>query len=97
MITVENNTITFHCEKVSHDDKLEVEYAVEQLLHSGATVINLDLSNTIYLPSTLMGFLMWKKQELQKQGKDIKIIAISPSLRKVFEDMRLIDFFDIQK
>ena len=97
MITVENNTITIHCEKVSHDDKLEVEYAVERLLHNGATVINLDLSKTIYIPSTLMGFLMWKKQELQKQGKDIKIIAISPSLRKVFEDMHLIDFFDIQK
>jgi len=96
MVTVENNTITLHCEKATVDDKVEVEYAVERLLQSGATVIYFDLSKTIYLPSTLMGYLMWKKQELQKKGKDIQIIAISPSLRKVFEETRLIEFFGIK-
>jgi len=74
---------------------VEVEYAVSRLLQQGATVIYFDLSKTIYLPSTLMGFLMWKKQDLQKQGKDIQIIAISQSLRKVFEETRLIEFFGI--
>ena len=96
MVTVENNIITLHCEKATPDDKVEVEYAVERLLQSGATVIYFDLSKTIYLPSTLMGYLMWKKQELQKKGKDIQIIAISPSLRKVFEETRLIEFFGIK-
>ena len=96
MVTVENNIITLHCEKATVDDKVEVEYAVERLLQSGATVIYFDLSKTIYLPSTLMGYLMWKKQDLQKQNKDIIIIAISPSLRKVFEETRLIEFFCIK-
>ncbi len=96
MVTVENNTITLLCEKATTDDKLEVEYAVERLLREGATVIYFDLSKTIYLPSTLMGYLMWKKQELQRKGKDIQIIALSASLRKVFEETRLIDFFGIK-
>ncbi|MCX8123253.1 MAG: hypothetical protein N3F66_03705 [Spirochaetes bacterium] len=96
MVTVENNTIIIHCEKATPDDKMEVEYAVERLLRAGATVIYFDLSKTIYLPSTLMGYLMWKKQELQKQGKDIQIISMSASLKKVFEDMRLLDFFGIK-
>ncbi len=96
MVTVENNTITLHCEKASHYDKLEVEFAVERLLQGGATIIYFDLSKTIYLPSTLMGYLMWKKQDLQKKGKDIQIIALSSSLRKVFEETRLIEFFGIK-
>ncbi|MGQ9844520.1 MAG: STAS domain-containing protein [Spirochaetota bacterium] len=95
MITVENNVITLHCEKAILDDKLEVEYAVERLLISGVNVIYIDLSKTIYLPSTLIGYLMWKKQELQKKNKDIIIIAISQSLRKLFEETRLIGFFGI--
>ncbi len=95
MVTVENNTITIHCEKATIDDKHEVEYAVERLLHSGFNVILFDLSKTIYLPSTLLGYLMWKKQQLTKQGKDIQIIALSSALKKVFEEMRLIEFFGI--
>lgn len=96
MVTVENNTITLHCEKATPDDKVEVEYAVERLLREGVRVIYFDLSKTIYLPSTLMGYLMWKKQELQRKGIDIQIIAISQSLRKVFEETRLIEFFGIK-
>ena len=95
MITVKEHTITILSEKATIDDKMEVEFAVERLLLSGATVIYFDLSKTIYLPSTLIGYLMWKKQDLQKKGKDIQIIAISSSLRKVFEETRLIEFFGI--
>ena len=95
MVTIENNIIILHCEKATPDDKMEVEYAVERLLYAGATVIYFDLSKTIYLPSTLMGYLMWKKQDLQNKGKNIQIIALSTSLRKVFEEMRLIEFFGI--
>ncbi len=68
---------------------------MERLLADGHDEIQVDLSTTIYIPSTLMGYLMWKKQQLKKKEKNIKIIAISESLRKVFDEARISDFFEL--
>lgn len=96
MITVEQHTIIIHSDKATIEDKLEVEYAVERLINSGAQIIYIDLSKPVYLPSVLIGYLMWKKQNLHKSSKDIIITRLSTPLQKLFEEMRLIDFFGIR-
>jgi len=95
MVTIEDNIITIGSIKATQDDKQNFELAVERLLADGHDEIQVDLSTTIYIPSTLMGYLMWKKQQLKKKEKNIKIIAISESLRKVFDEARISDFFEL--
>lgn len=96
MITVEQHTIIIHSDKATVEDKLEVEYAVDRLLQGGAQIVYIDLAKPMYLPSVLIGYLMWKKQNLQKSGKAIIITQLSKSLRNLFEEMHLIDFFGIR-
>lgn len=95
MVTIEGNIITIGSIKATQDDKQNFELAVERLLTDGHDEIQVDLSTTIYIPSTLMGYLMWKKQQLKKKDINIKIIAISESLRKVFDEARISDFFEL--
>jgi anti-anti-sigma regulatory factor len=97
MVTFNNNTIILDNEKTTLDDKRRVELQLTTLVNTGHTVILIDLGMTSFIPSELLGFLMWKKRELRKKGIELKITRISQVLKSLFDDGRISDYFDINK
>ena len=95
MVVREDNTILIDSERATLGDKADFEKAVTFLVQSGHKSINVDLGKTIYLPSELMGFMMWKKKELIDIKVNFRISAISSSLKKIFDNAMLSQFFEI--
>ena len=95
MILLENSVIIIDNERASLDDKVHFEHTVTALLEKGAREIAVDLGRTVYLPTELMGFMMWKKKELAEQGIRFRIGRISASLKRIFDNAMLSDFFEI--
>jgi len=95
MVTLEDSTIVIHNERASLEDKIEIENFIETLVQEGATVIYVDLALPVYLPSELLGLLMWKKKELNEEGRNIIIKKINSTLKSIFDNARLTDFFEI--
>ena len=95
MIFSQNNRIIIDCEKASLEDKNEFEKAVAKIIHAGHKEILIDLGKTTYLPSELMGFMMWKKKELGEAKIQFTIDSISSSLKRLFDNAMLSDFFEI--
>ncbi len=95
MVTLNNSTIIIHNERASLEDKIEIETFIDTLLQEGTRTINLDLSNPVYLPSELLGLLMWKKRELFEEGCSVVITKINPTLKSIFDNARLTEFFEI--
>ena len=97
MVIVQGNVIIINSERASADDKIDFASAITRLELEGNSEIMLDLSNTVYLPSELMGLLMWKKRELGERGKKIIITAISEPLRNTFDNAMISSFLDLNK
>jgi anti-anti-sigma regulatory factor len=96
MINVTGNKITLEMTRASLQDKSAFETAVNTLADSGnASEILLDFSRTVYLPSEFLGFLLGKKRALKSRGIDIRIVAISEPLRRIFEEAKIGDFVDV--
>lgn len=95
MVTLENSTIVIHNERASLEDKIEIETYIDSLVQEGVQTIIVDLSLPVYLPSELLGLLMWKKKELNEEGRTIVISKINPTLKAIFDNARLTDFFEI--
>lgn len=95
MITIKDTTICIENTEATLEDKIEIEKAMEQLFLEGADEIYLDLSQTNYLPSELVGLLMWKKKSIEEAGKSIIISKISHALYKIFENALLVEFFNL--
>ncbi|MDA3900776.1 MAG: hypothetical protein PF637_09695 [Spirochaetes bacterium] len=95
MIKVNGSSITLINERATLEDKLELENTIDSLAGDGMGTIYLDLSQTLYLPSELMGLLMWKKKVLNEENKEIVISHISSTLMAIFESAHLVDFFNI--
>jgi anti-anti-sigma regulatory factor len=95
MITVSENTIIIDSERASLEDKVHFENAVSSIVHNGVKEVRIDLGATIYLPSELMGFMMWKKKELQELKIKFTIVRISENLKKIFDNAMLTEFFEI--
>jgi len=95
MITIDNNKITIETTRATLDDKVAFEDAVNTVVEAGHAVVLVDLSQTIYLPSELLGYLMGKKKSLMNEGKDIKITAISESLKRIFDEARISEFLGV--
>ncbi len=95
MVHITDGTIIVENEKATLQDKIDLEDAVDTLIAEGSQLIYIDLSNPQYLPSELMGFLMWKKKLLMEENKNICITKLSYNLKTVFDNALLTDFFEI--
>jgi len=95
MITVDSFTIIINSEKATLEDKIDLEASINNIVAEGGKQIFLDLGCTTYIPSELMGLLMWKKKELLEKGVHIKIIRITGILKIIFDNAMLTDFFEI--
>lgn len=95
MVTIEGKTIVIDNPRATLDDKTAFENAVNKLINKNNTIINVDLSKTVYIPSELLGYIMGKKRALNSRGMDIKIIAISEPLKKIFDEAKISDFLGV--
>lgn len=95
MVYISNETIVIDNERATLEDKIDLENAIESILTEGYSTIYLDLSRPKYLPSEMMGLLMWKKKILMEENKNIRISRLSCNLKDVFENAFLTDFFEI--
>jgi hypothetical protein len=95
MVRIENNIIIIENERATLEDKMILEESIDRLIEQGNSIVYIDLSYPQYLPSELMGFLMWKKKILLEQNKNIKISRLSANLKAIFDNALLLDFFEI--
>ena len=95
MITCSENIIRIESERATLEDKTDFDAALSTLCAHGFTEILIDLGDTNYLPSELMGLLMWKKKDLKRRGVELNICRISFSLKKVFDTAMVSDFFGL--
>lgn len=96
MVTSSGNTIIVENEKATLDDKSVFAAQLSTLVADGHTVINIDFSKTEYLPSEMMGLLMWKKKDFKTKGIELRIIRISGTLRNFFDNMQISKFFELE-
>ncbi|MGL4370030.1 MAG: STAS domain-containing protein [Spirochaetota bacterium] len=95
MITCCNNIIRIESERATLEDKADLDSALLRFSAQGYTEMLIDLGGTNYLPSEMMGLLMWKKKDLKRCGIDLKIYRISGSLKRVFDTAMISDFFEL--
>ncbi|RPI92045.1 MAG: hypothetical protein EHM32_09710 [Spirochaetales bacterium] len=95
MVTILGNKIIIDSSRATLDDKSAFEQAVNTVIEGGASEVLVDFSKTVYLPSELLGYLMGKKRALMGKGMDIKIIAISEPLKRVFDEARISGFLGV--
>ena len=96
MISIDKNRITIKSDRATLEDKADFDSAISSIIASGENEIIVDIGNTSYLPSELMGLLMWKKKELKTKNIDLRIIRISSSLKKIFDTAMISDFFSLE-
>lgn len=96
MIKTEKNLIIITAGKASFKEKNGIEEAISSIENSGYPEILLDLSNTEYLESQLLGLLMWEKERLKEKNINLSIIKLSKQLYETFSNLKLIDFFEIK-
>lgn len=97
MIIIKGNTLTIDNSAATLDDKDEFALKLDLMINSGHKEINIDLGMTSYLPSEMMGLIMWRKRDLQKKGIAFNIVRISQSLKDLFDTTQLSDYFEIDK
>ncbi len=95
MITIAGNKITIESTRATDEDKAAFEDAVNAIIDEGYAEVMVDLSMTVYIPSELLGYLMGKKKSLMGAHKDLKITAISESLKRIFDEARISDFLGV--
>lgn len=96
MVTSSGNTILVENEKATLDDKSLFAAQLSTLIAGGHTVINIDFGKTEYLPSEMMGLLMWKKKDFKTKGIELRIVRISGTLRNFFDNMQISRFFELE-
>ena len=97
MIVVEKNLIIIKSDRATLEDKADFDALLSTMVSSGESLILVDLGTTSYLPSELMGLLMWKKKELKVKNIELQIIRISSSLKKIFDTAMISSFFTLER
>jgi anti-anti-sigma regulatory factor len=97
MVTTKSNCIIIESNKATLEDKYLFETQLSVLIASGATIVKIDLGNTGYLPSELMGFLMWKKKDLHNKGITLVISRISEMLKSFFDSAKISEYFELSE
>lgn len=97
MITVNDNIVILDSLWPSADDRFDFENAIIKLINEGNKEICIDISKPEYLPSEIIGFIMWKKRELSNAGKNLKIHNISRSLLILFKQAQILQFLGLEE
>jgi anti-anti-sigma regulatory factor len=95
MVTTVGSTIIIENDKATLDDKNIFEAHLSTLVSSGVREIHIDLGHTGYIPSELIGLLMWKKKDLSDKGITLQIIKISASLKSLFDEVLITNYFNL--
>jgi anti-anti-sigma regulatory factor len=95
MVSTLENTILVENQKATLEDKSAFAAQLSTLQSRGLSEINIDFSHTLYLPSEMMGLLMWKKKEFKLKGIKLNIIKISSTLKTFFDNMQISEFFEL--
>mgnify|MGYP006298084641 CR=1 FL=1 len=67
----------------------------EYLSDSNCTVLVMDLSQTVFLDSSGIGFLVHINNRKTTKNKEFYLLAPSPQVRKTLSLVKLIDFFTV--
>jgi anti-sigma B factor antagonist len=73
----------------------QFEEAIEREIHAGRRKIIVNCEKLTYISSAGLGVFMSFIEELREAGGDIKICAVIPKVRQVFEILGFQTLFDI--
>jgi anti-anti-sigma factor len=74
------------------DFKARFDQAVQSASASGGVVI--DLSQVTFIGTLGIGLIVSTHQQLDQQGRTLKLAGVPASIEKTFETMSLADIFD---
>lgn len=78
---------------ISQADEVEVKLSKELQTGEGDIVINLqDIS---YISSSGIRVFVGTVREMERQGRKLKLCAITPPVKKVFDVVELLDLFEV--
>lgn len=75
----------------------ELKSVLQEIMQQGKSRIVLNLENVPFIDSTGIGVLLTTVPVARKNGGDIKLSAVAPSVHKVFKITNLTKFFQIYK
>lgn len=67
----------------------------KSLIDEKRKVVIVDMSKVPYIDSSGLGMLVEVRQEMEKYGGEIRLMRLTPDVKKVFELTRLNNFFHI--
>jgi len=73
----------------------EFEMSIKKIVEDGAYKLILDFSNTNYICSRAVGIIAYIVGKVRNKGGDIKLVALTPFVKKLFEVIRLDRIFEI--
>ncbi len=73
----------------------QAKAAMLDLLEKGYHHLVVNLRQTDYLDSTALGVLVGTLKRVRERGGDLRLVAPSPRIRRLFEITRLINVFPI--
>jgi len=78
---------------ISQADEVEVKLSKELQTGEGDIIINLqDIS---YISSSGIRVFVGTVREMERQGRKLKLCAITPPVKKVFDVVELLDLFEV--
>lgn len=73
----------------------QAKEAMLDLLEEGYHHLVVNLQRTDYLDSTALGVLVGMLKRVREQGGELRLVAPSPRIRRLFEITRLVNVFPI--
>lgn len=74
---------------------MELKKELNKLVDDGNKKIMINLERVTYMDSSGLGILVAILKRLKKEKGSMKIVKLTPSIKKIFELTRLTKFFDI--
>lgn len=78
---------------ITQSDEVESQLAKDVQSGEGDIIINLE--SISYISSSGIRIFVGMVRELNKQGRKLKLCAITPPVKKVFDVVELLDLFDV--
>lgn len=74
---------------------MDLKKALNKLIDEGQLQLIINLDKVSYMDSSGLGTLVAVLKKIKKENGALKIINLSPSIKKIFELTRLTKFFEI--
>ena len=78
---------------ISQADEVEVKLSKD--VQSGEGDIVIDLQEISYISSSGIRVFVGTVREMERQGRKLKLCAITPPVKKVFDIVELLDLFEV--